>query len=247
MSDTTDFLSRARPAKAVFDWFKAGFVLFKKQTGALVGLTFVIYCFVIISMFLPVVFGFITSLIMPTLFVICAELDKTGQVKPQLIWQSIKQHWLGLTSLFGFNLIAAIVCSTIAAIVLGDQATNAANTEQYLKFISLTFMLYLPALLAFMFAPAIVIFEKTTAIVAIKQSFLGCFKNAFPLFVFALIALFGLILASMPMGLGLIVFLPYIHCVFYAMYRDIFINREKFTIPEQIEAVESTDKGNWLA
>lgn len=74
----------------------------------------------------------------------------------------------------------------------------------------------------FFFAPALIFFEQLKPLAAIKESFRGCLENVWPFFVYS-VALLGLvIIALIPLGLGIIVFMPVFFISQYVSYRFVF-------------------------
>ncbi|MES9993025.1 MAG: BPSS1780 family membrane protein [Candidatus Thiodiazotropha sp.] len=85
-------------------------------------------------------------------------------------------------------------------------------------------LLFVPVLMAYLFAPALVALDDMTAWEAMKASFKGCLKNILPLFLYSLVA-FGLMIVGMiPFGLGLLIVSPIMISAIYAAYRDIYFN-----------------------
>ena len=72
------------------------------------------------------------------------------------------------------------------------------------------------------FAPALVAFQDLPAMQALIQSFLGCLRNvtAFAIYGTVLFVLF--FVATIPLGLGLLILFPMIVASVYIGYRDIF-------------------------
>jgi uncharacterized membrane protein len=83
--------------------------------------------------------------------------------------------------------------------------------------------LSIPLAMAIWFAPALVVFHDLKPFDAMKQSFVGCWKNIVPLLLYGVIGLVIGILATIPFGLGWLVWAPTIVGSIYAGYRDIFI------------------------
>ncbi|MEN8166013.1 MAG: BPSS1780 family membrane protein [Pseudomonadota bacterium] len=84
------------------------------------------------------------------------------------------------------------------------------------------FLLLIPLMMAYFFAPALVALDDMKALEAMKLSFSGCLKNLLPLTVYGLLATLLMILGSIPLGLGLLIVLPLLTASMYAAYRDIY-------------------------
>ncbi|MCU7906048.1 MAG: hypothetical protein KZQ76_09415 [Candidatus Thiodiazotropha sp. (ex Epidulcina cf. delphinae)] len=83
-------------------------------------------------------------------------------------------------------------------------------------------LLFLPVIMAYLFAPALVALEELSAWEAMKLSFMGCMKNIMPLTVYSLVSVGLVIVGSIPFGLGLLVVSPILTGAVYSAYRDIY-------------------------
>lgn len=82
--------------------------------------------------------------------------------------------------------------------------------------------LSIPLLMAYWFAPALVILDKVTPMDALGKSMAACLKNAGPFLVYGLAGAVVLILGALPFFIGLLIVMPAIVASIYASYRDIF-------------------------
>jgi uncharacterized membrane protein len=57
-----------------------------------------------------------------------------------------------------------------------------------------------------------------------KMSFSGCLKNILPFLLYGIIAMVLFILATIPIGLGLLVVVPMLTASIYTGYRDIYFS-----------------------
>jgi uncharacterized membrane protein len=76
--------------------------------------------------------------------------------------------------------------------------------------------------MAVWFAPCLVVFHDRDAIQAMKESFAGCLKNIMPFLLYGVIGFVILIVASIPLGLGLLVAGPVFAASIYTAYRDVY-------------------------
>lgn len=86
--------------------------------------------------------------------------------------------------------------------------------------------LLLPLMMAYWFAPALVALENVRPLTALSLSFRACLKNIIPFFIYSLIAMLLMIVAVIPLGLGLLVMMPVMMAAMYVSYRDIFYTPE---------------------
>ncbi len=126
-----------------------------------------------------------------------------------------------------FVCLAVMIGSTFALQAVlhigGSPDPAAVMTPAY----ALALLFYLAAVLpitaATYLAPPLILFHDLPAGTAMKMSFIGSFKNILSGFVFSVCA-FGLVMiAAIPLGLGLIIAIPVLMITTYTVYRDIFI------------------------
>jgi uncharacterized membrane protein len=82
--------------------------------------------------------------------------------------------------------------------------------------------LSIPLMMAYWFAPALVVLNGFGAVDAMKTSFSACLKNILPFLVYGLVGLVLAIIASIPLALGWFVLGPVFVASIYASYRDVF-------------------------
>jgi uncharacterized membrane protein len=83
--------------------------------------------------------------------------------------------------------------------------------------------LSVPLVMAMWFAPALIVFHDLKPMDALTQSFQGCLKNIVPFLVYGIITFVIGMLASIPAGLGWLIWGPTLIGSIYAGYRDIFL------------------------
>ena len=79
-----------------------------------------------------------------------------------------------------------------------------------------------PLMAALWFAPALVYFHNEPPLTALKVSFFACLKNWLPFLVYGVLLLILLLIAAIPLGLGLLVAGPMTLISGYTSYRDLF-------------------------
>ncbi|MBV2108637.1 MAG: hypothetical protein KUF81_16750 [Candidatus Thiodiazotropha sp. (ex Ctena orbiculata)] len=85
-------------------------------------------------------------------------------------------------------------------------------------------LLFIPVLMAYLFAPALIALNDMTAWEAMKASFMGCLKNVLPLFLYSLAAFVLMFVGMIPFGLGLLIVSPILISAIYSAYRDIYFS-----------------------
>ncbi len=88
--------------------------------------------------------------------------------------------------------------------------------------------LLIPLLMAFWFAPALVLFDHMTAKQAMKLSFTACMRNIRPFTIYGVAGSLLFLLGALPLGLGLLAVIPVLFGTsIYTAYRDIFVASPK--------------------
>ena len=89
--------------------------------------------------------------------------------------------------------------------------------------ILIAMLLIIPVLMAFYFAPALILFHDLDVVSALKRSFTGCLRNILPFLLFGIAMFFLSILAMIPLMLGFLVLSPIAMITIYVAYREIFL------------------------
>jgi uncharacterized membrane protein len=126
--------------------------------------------------------------------------------------------------------LAIVLAVVLAVVMIGSVASLMAlgpreMLSSGLLFMLVFFALYIPIIMAYWFAPALVILEQKSAMTAMKESFQACLKNIAPFLLYGIIALVLSLLAMIPLGLGLIVLVPTLTASIYASFKDIYYDQ----------------------
>lgn len=199
--------------------------------------------FFIVSMviqFIPILGILISPLLSPVFtagFMIGAkEQDEGNDFTIGHIFSGFKQNTGQLMMIGVFYFIAMIVVGVIAAALMGgsfamlgmmtgDPASSEAMMSDpagiMLPFL-LMMLVFIPIMMAYWFAPALVALDGISAFNAMKLSFSGCMKNMLPLLLYGIVSLLLAFVAALPFGLGLLLLFPVLVASMYTGYRDIF-------------------------
>lgn len=82
--------------------------------------------------------------------------------------------------------------------------------------------LYILISMSLMFSPALVVLDGVAPVEALKLSFMACLKNVLTFLLYMLLALLVMVVAAIPLGLGLLIAIPAYICAAYFAYKDIF-------------------------
>jgi uncharacterized membrane protein len=135
--------------------------------------------------------------------------------------------WLVVSLVAVAILIGTVGIGTLAAVLDGDPvqagvAAFAALGATAVVVLLVTLFLGVPLLMAYWFAPALVVFRRAEPMAAMKESFVANLRNIPPFLVYGLIGLGLGFVAAIPFLLGWLVLAPVFAASVYASYKDIF-------------------------
>lgn len=167
----------------------------------------------------------------------CHETSAGGQIKLDYLFAGFRQNSGELFLLGVFYTVGMlIIIASMAALLLmgvglnilmavmsnGDPAVLIEHLMTLLVVLLVGMLLYVPLLMAFWFAPALVMLERQSALAAMKDSFSGCLKNMPAFLIYGVAGLFLMVIASIPFMLGWLALIPVSLAGIYIAYRDIY-------------------------
>jgi len=227
-------------AGAGVDWVADGWRLFRKAT--LMWIVFLVLFFLVhlgLGM-VPWVGMWIGNLVSPILMggiaLGCRSLETGGDLELEHLLAGFRRN-TGL--LFAIGLLYALGelaimgafsafagTSFVWGVIRGDEAAIVdALSDDPLRLALgglVALALAVPLVAAYWFAPALAMLHDVPAIPAMKESFLACWRNFLPMLVYGLVMLALLLLAVIPLGLGLIAWTPLMIATTYTSYRSVF-------------------------
>lgn len=232
---------RTLRAGAGADWIADGWRLFRR--AKLMWIVFVILFFLLslaVSM-VPVVGGLVGALLSPLILggimLGARSLEQAGEMELEHFLAGFRRHTasllaVGLIYLLGQLVLVGVFAgfvgfSVLGAVFSGDAAALAnLDAEQSLIGILMGALvvtaLAIPLFAAFWFAPPLVMLHGMPAVAAMKESLLACVRNWLAMLVYGILASILLVLAVIPLLLGLIVWAPLMLATLYTGYRSIF-------------------------
>ncbi|MCK9284832.1 MAG: hypothetical protein M0P39_11175 [Rhodocyclaceae bacterium] len=238
------------PAREGLAWLKSGFRLYCANPPLLSFLTLSYLMAVLLANLIPVIGPFLLPLLLPTLTIMvangCRAIDAgplKGSLWPPLL-DGVKDRRIALLHLGGLNLCASLVVLLLSYLI-GDGAMDLSSAdESEIAWMLLRLMaLASPLLLAFWFAPLLVVWARVPALKAVFFSFFASLQNwrAFLVYGAAVLAfgvlvpglvivVAGMILPAFGSALAfllrmalLLVLAPTLMASVYLSYRDVFV------------------------
>ena len=224
-------------------WISDGFRLFMASPGIWILNFFLFFIIMVLLSFIPLV-SLATNILGPIFvagFMLGArELDQHGEFKVDHLFAGFRENGAKLAGLgamvIAMSLAIAIVMVVFMFAVIGTSAmTGAAEDPAQLgmaivPIILVALALSVPMMMAYWFAPALVVLHDVGVFDALKLSFLGCLRNIVPFLVYGLVMFGIMVVAMLPFLLGLLVASPVLLASMYAGYRNIFTQPPQTTL-----------------
>lgn len=226
-------------------WWSEGWRLFVAAAGTWIGITLIFFVLMVMIAFIPLLGTVATTLLTPVfaggVMVGCRALDRGGALTVSHLFASFSDRLgsllvVGALYLVGsFAIMAVVVMCLIATVGIGGFSALVSGDPFQAGFAMLTsvgigalfaalfgMLLGIPLLMAYWYAPALVVFRNDDPIVAMKTSFNACLVNMMPMLVYSALGFVFAIVATIPLLLGWLVLGPVFVASVYASYKDIF-------------------------
>ncbi len=242
---------RTLPAGEGWTWIAAGWRLFTRAPVMWIVAILLVFVAAIVMGLVPfigsVAFQVLNATISAGFVVACRSLERGGEFELEHLFAGFKTNFgslviVGLLLLAGYIVIfvafAAIAGFSILAAALSGHtqdmtAALMASGMTMLLGTLVALALMVPLFAAYWFAPALVVMHGMSPVAAMKESFSACMRNFVPFLVYGLVMTVFAILAVIPLGLGMLVWVPLAIASTYAAYRAIFTEE---TAPTQAAA-----------
>jgi uncharacterized membrane protein len=236
---------RRVPAGHGLAWIARGFWHFKTNPWVWMLAGLVMVGTTLLASLIPLVGWLVPNILAPMftggLMLGAREQDLGRDMRPEHIFAGFGEHGgqlalVGLLYTAGAFLIALLIVVIMAVaavpmVAVGDpQLLAGADPEQMMQTmgpamligILVGSLLFVPLVMALLFAPALVTMDGLGAAAAMKLSFAGCLKTWLPFLIYGLIGLVMVMLGALPFGLGLLVVGPILTAAIYVAYRDVY-------------------------
>lgn len=231
---------RNNRAGAGVDWIGEGWRLFAKAPLMWIVSLLVLFVLSIVANLVPAVGPFIFQIFNPAFaagyVVACRSLETGGEFEIEHLFAGFKRNLgnlvvvgllfvaggiallLVFAAFAGFGIIMAFIAGNPNDVLPAVMASGISIAIGALVMLALM----VPWLMAYWFAPALVMMHDMAPIAAMKASFFGCLRNIVAFLVYGFIMFVLLCVALIPFGLGLLVWLPVAIGSSYAAYRAIY-------------------------
>lgn len=225
-------------------WIAQGWPLFAKAPLMWIISMVIVFVVMIALSLVPMIgslaFQVLQAVIAGGFVVACRSLEKGDDFDLEHLFAGFKKRFLplaivGLLLLVGWVAIILVFSvfvgfSVLGAFLTGDpeamMASMAASVGVIMIGTLVAVGLSVPLMAAYWFAPALVMMHDMKPVEAMKASFFACFRNFVPFIVYGLVMFVALIVAVIPFGLGMLVWVPLAITSTYVAYRRIFTEEE---------------------
>jgi hypothetical protein len=224
-------------------WIVGGFNLFRQNPVIWIALFFIYLLVAMVLSIIPLVGPIVLNLLAPVFmagFMLgCRALEMDEELEINHLFAGFKNNTAQLVTVGGIYLVGAILIVGLVFVLVGADAMTgvfggqvdsirpaleADRSDPAVPGLALLVVLgaMLPLIMAYWFAPALVLFHDMKALDAMRLSFFACLRNVLPFTVYGAISAILLVIAMIPLGLGLLVMIPTMTASLYVSYKDIF-------------------------
>ncbi len=227
-------------------WITAGFQLYGKNPLIWIVFFLIYMVFSLVLAFAIPVIGAVASALLDPILIAgfmagCRALELDEELELGHLMAGFRANAGQLAAVGGFYLagkmLLIVAAMGVAGITIGpmpevDFTALESMDPAQLQLLARHFMimgaallsLLIPLLMAFWFAPALILFDHMTAKQAMRLSFTACLRNIWPFTVYGLAGGLLFLLGALPFGLGLLAVIPVLFGTsIYTAYRDIFV------------------------
>jgi uncharacterized membrane protein len=230
---------RSVPAGNGLKWIGRGWWHFKQAPFSWVAVIIIWFVLTFVLSLIPFLGALVVNVLTPVLLgglmIGCQEQDQDDDFSVSYLFAGFANN-AGQGILVGVFYLVFMILFVVGFTVfmfgsIGGMSAQQADPEAITAlFTSASFvvgllvasLLFIPIIMAYLFAPALVALNGMSAWEAMKASFMGCMKNVLPFFIYSLAAIGLMIVGIIPFGLGLLIVSPILIAALYSAYRDIY-------------------------
>jgi uncharacterized membrane protein len=228
---------RWRPAGRGAGWIGDAWRLLAGRPGMWALTMLVILAAYIVLSIIPLV-NIFTQLLAPFVtagIAMCADQQRrTGTFEVQTLFGGFNKAPASLLAVGGVTFLFVILIFVMLFIIIGTDVMRPAMLGQKvdptvifsmknLLVVLICAAVMIPVVAATYLAPPLIVLHDQPALTAMHMSLVGMFKNILAGIVFGLCWLVLIIIAVIPLGLGMLVVIPLGIIANYTVYRDIFV------------------------
>ncbi len=221
-------------------WVVEGWRLFMRAPLMWIVSIIVVFVIAIVMNFVPIIgtlaFQLAQGVFAGGFIAACRALEKGGEFELEHLFSGFSKRFVpllmvGVLLLLGWIAILLVFLvfagfSLLPVLMAGDSSNTWATLAASMGSLAIGGLvalgLMVPLMAAYWFAPALVMMHDVKPVAAMKESFFACFRNFVPFLLYGLVMMVAAIVAVIPFGLGMLVWMPVAIGSTYAAYRQIF-------------------------
>lgn len=233
------------PVNRGFAWITEGWTFFMANPLLWIAMLIVLFVVQMVLAMIPMLGPLASTILGPVItagFMLgCRAIDEGNELQFEHLWAGFNENvgaLAGLGAVYLGGSIVIMIAAMIPLMVFGglgalmsasdpDTVSVAATSSIGIGVVlALLFamLLIVPLMMAYYYAPALIVFHEMKLMEAMKTSFKACLKNLLPFLAYGVLVMVLFIVASIPLGLGLLVLVPMIIASMYISYKDIFLS-----------------------
>lgn len=238
MAENTELQSltvKQVPAANAWFWIVNGFSIFRAYPAMWIILLLIYLAIMVPLSMLPLIGSLLSTLLAP---VFAAGLMHGARavvhhhdLEINHLFEGFKRNTSQLIAIGGMYMLSLLLVAVVVVMILDKETTellvqgkdlSPEQADGMLMPMLIGFLLILPVLMAYWFAPVLAGLHQLSATAAMKLSFAACFSNMLPFFLYGIMFTLLLIISILPFGLGLVVVVPLMMTSLYSSYADVF-------------------------
>ncbi|NOX77045.1 MAG: hypothetical protein GXP17_10630 [Gammaproteobacteria bacterium] len=220
-----------------YAWIREGFDFFKQNPGTWIAMILVFLVLNVAISLIPllsIVGSILNGVFLGGFMLACYKQSQDEDISVGDLFAGFKNRFGRLAGVGAVYMISIILIFVVMiGAIMGAMGTSpmtmmagmdnpALMAGSFSLLLLLAMGLMIPIIMAYLFAPALVVFHDVTVLEAMKLSFRGCLRNTLPFLVYGIVAMFLGIIAAIPLGLGYLVLMPVLTAAIFVAYRDIY-------------------------
>lgn len=223
-----------------FKWITRSFALFSRNpVNWIIGVIIVFAISIVVSMIplVSIIVNILAPVFMGGFMIGCRQAHAGSGFEIEHVFAGFKENtgplamvgliyfgmWILLMVLMGILLVAFLGMETARDVEAWLSSPNSEQVAKTFLMLSLGIMaLAIPLIMAYWFAPALVVFRNYTPFDAMRVSFKGCLRNMLPFLAYGIFSFLLVFLGVITVFLGFIVIMPLLVISVYTAYIDIF-------------------------
>ena len=211
-------------------WISGGFSMVFKSPGTWVLVTIALFVIsIVVDIITPEAISAAMSMAVTTylgglLMLSCRSMEHGEDMFTHVKAHASSTPLLILAAIAGvlyFGLMMAFATLGVGALMVALMSPMLALQSAGVGLLGIL-VLYVLISMALLFSPALVVLRGVPPVEALRLSFMGCLKNIIAFLLYTLLMMLVMIVAAIPLGLGLLIAIPAYICSSYIAYTHLF-------------------------